>query len=225
MDDEGFDIPQNCRTFNAENLEMRLEVAKGFVLAFVEKVAPPMNFDESNKEWTRSIRRRLKALCPSGCYICPPDPESPKGEFLVDFAWGENEFGQRILLAGESEWAADRYGKKTYWGLVDEDFEKLLAIKAPFKLLIFSSDSRLADSKGAVDGGFSNGTAKTELKASLEGYSHHLAGEVYIFVDFPATGDPTSPGVFQSFIWRAKSFGDAGDVMFDDGPSGTLQRP
>ncbi|MGA2654156.1 MAG: hypothetical protein ABSF28_26845 [Terracidiphilus sp.] len=224
MGDERFDIPPNCRDFDAENLERRLEVARGFVAAFVANVAPQRSLDHSNKEWTRSIRRRLKAMCPNGCYMCPPDPNSSKGEFLVDFVWGENSLGQRILLAGESEWATDRYGKQTRWSLVEEDFEKLLSVKASFKVLVFSSDFNLADFLGALDGDFSIGFAKTRIKASLEGYGHHLAGEVYIFVDFPATGDPTGPGLFRSFIWQVKKFGAAGEVVFVDGPTGVLLR-
>jgi hypothetical protein len=225
MCNEEFDIPPNCRGFDEENLEIRLEVARGFVTAFAANVAPQKAFDDLNKEWTRSIRRRLNAICPSGCYMCPPDPDSSKGEFLVDFTWSERELGQRILLAGESEWATDRYGKETRWSLVEEDFEKLLSVKAPFKVLVFSSDFNLAESLGAVDGDFSFGFAKTRLKASLVGYGHHLAGEVYVFIDFPATGDPTGPGLFRSFIWPVKKSGAAGEVIFVDGPTGELLRP
>jgi hypothetical protein len=109
--------------------------------------------------------------------------------------------------------------------MVEEDFEKILSIKALFKVLIFSSDGKLEDSSGAVEGDFSIGFAKKQLKASLEGYGHHLTGEVYIFVDFPATGDPNGPGVFQSFIWQVKKFGAAGEVRFEDGPNGTFLQP
>ena len=224
MGDERFDIPPNCRDFNAENLEKRLEVARGFVAVFVANVAPQRSLDDSNKEWTRSIRRRLNSICPSGCYMCPPNPDSSKDEFLVDFTWRESEFGQRILLAGESEWATDRYGKETRWSLVEEDFEKLLSVKAPFKVLIFSSDCDVVESQGTVEGAFSIGFAKHRLKASLEGYGHHLAGEVYVFIDFPATDEKSGPGRFQSFTWQVKHFGDAGDVVFVDGPTGVLLR-
>jgi hypothetical protein len=225
MDEERFDITSNCRDFDEENLDMRLEVARGFVTEFAAHAAPQRSLDDSNKEWTRSIRRRLNAMCPNDCYMCPPDPDSSKGEYLVDFVWGEKNLGQRVLLAGESEWATDRYGKETRWSLVEEDFEKLLSVKAPFKVLVFSSDLNIAESLGALDGDFSIGFAKTRLKASLKGYGHHLAGEVYVFIDFPATGDPAGPGLFRSFIWQVKTFGAAGAVIFTDGPTGKLLRP
>jgi hypothetical protein len=221
MVDEQFDIPLECRAFDEENLGKRLEVAKGFVAAFVENLAPPKGLDDLNKEWTKSVRRRLKVICTSGCYMCPPDPNSSKGEFLLDFSWGEKKFPQRILLAGESEWGSDRFGEK-HWYRVEEDFEKLLSVKAPFKVLIFSSNCNIEDSESAVDRDFSIGFAKQKLKASLEGYGHHLAGEVYIFIDFPETGDKNGLGVYRSFIWLVNKFGDAGEVSFENGPNGTL---
>jgi len=224
MGDETFDIPLECRGFDGESHGKRLEVAKGFVAALVAKIAPSKDLDDLNREWTKSVRKRLMAICTSGCYMCPPEPDSPKAEFLVDFSWAEKEFPQRILLVGESEWGADRFGKK-HWYRVEEDFEKLLAVKSPFKVLIFSSNLKVGDSESAVDRDFSAGFAKKRLKASLEGYGHHLAGEVYIFIDFPETGNKNGPGVYQSFIWLVREFGNAGVVSFETGPDGTLSRP
>ena len=224
MGDEEFDIPPECRGFDEENLGKRLEVAKEFVVAFASKAVPSMSVDEKNKEWTKSVRRCLKVICTSECYMCPPDPERSKGEFLVDFSWAEIKFPQRILLAGESEWGTDKFGEKR-WDRVEEDFEKLLSIKAPFKVLIFPSNWNIGDSESARDRDFSIGFAKQKLKGSLEGYGHHLAGEVYIFIDFPEGGDKNGPGVYRSFIWLVKKSGDAGEVSFENGPNGTLSRP
>jgi hypothetical protein len=108
--------------------------------------------DESDGQWTQSIRRRFIEICPEGCYALPDYPWTAKGEFLVDVTWAEEHNGQRILLACESEWGTSWYGK-VRWSRVEEDFEKLLPIKAPFKVLIFSSDSKLAESKSTVEGG------------------------------------------------------------------------
>ncbi len=223
MGDEKFDIPLECRGFDEENLGKRLEVARGFVAAFAPGAAPPMSVDEKNKEWTKSVRRCLRAICTNECYMCPPDPDRSKGEFLVDFSWAETEFPRRILLVGESEWGADKFGKKR-WDRVEEDFEKLLAVKAPIKVLIFSSNLNIGDSESARDRDFSIGFAKQKMKTSLEGYGHHLAGEVYIFIDFPEGGGKNGPGDYRSFIWLVKKFGNAGDVSFEDGPNGTLSR-
>jgi hypothetical protein len=223
MGNEKFDIPLECRGFDDENLEKRLEVAIEFVGAFAPKAAPPMSVDEKNKEWTKSVRRRLKVICTNECYMCPPDPDRSKGEFLVDFSWAEINFPRRILLAGESEWGTNKFGEKR-WDRVEEDFEKLLSVKSPFKVLIFSSNKNIRDSESARDRDFSIGFAMKKIKSSLEGYGHHIAGEVYIFIDFPEGGDKNEPGQYQSFIWLVKKFGNAGEVIFENGPNGPLNR-
>jgi hypothetical protein len=95
----------------------------------------------------------------------------------------------------------------TRWGLVEDDFEKLLAVKAPFKLLIFSSipESLRTNPDPEVD--FSIHRAIDNLKKSLQGYWHHLSGETYILLDFPATGVKGGDGVFDAYIWIAEKDG------------------
>jgi hypothetical protein len=221
IDDCRFKIPESCRQFSEESCDERKDTARNFIKMFVEQAAPQCR-DDSNEEWTQSVRGRFINICPSNCCAVPKNRCSTKGEFLVDFIWEEIEDGRRILLAGESEWATDRYGA-THWCLVEEDFEKLLAVKAPFKVLIFSSNSKLGASQGAIEDDFSLGFAMRRLEASLRNYGHHLPGEVYIFIDFPRTGERNSPGVFQSFIWLAKNYG-ACNVTFEDAEKGELPR-
>jgi hypothetical protein len=214
MSDERFDIPQECRSFDQENLVKRREVAKGFVTAFVEKAAPPLILDDPNGQWTNSIRTRLRDICPADCDYLPENPCSSKGEFLVDSTWEEKKRGHRILLAVESEWGTDRYGENPQWRPVEADFEKLLVIKAPFKLLIFSSNCKLGELEGIPDGDFPIEFAKKRIETSLEGYGHHLAGEVYIFVDFPRNSN-TRHGTSRSFVWQAKKCGEDNDVAIE----------
>lgn len=121
-------------------------------------------------------------MCPADCDAIPENPCSPKGEFIVDFEWEEKTHPHRILLAAESEWGTDRFGYNTQWRPVEGDFEKLLAVKAPFKLLIFSSDYTTIGTDGCLDGNFPVEFAQHRLKASLGGYGHHLAGETYDYL-------------------------------------------
>ena len=218
-----FEIPDKCREFGETSFDKRLDTAKRFIEKFVESVAPPKALDESNDEWTKCVRGRFIDICPSDCYAIPKDRCTPKGEFLADYTWEEKENGKRLLLASESEWGTDRFGK-VHWYRVEEDFEKLPSIKATFKVLIFSSDEKLPESKGAVEGDFSIGFAKNRIEAALSNFGQHLAGETYILIDFPRTGKPESNGIYRSFIWVARKFGK-GEVKFEDGGNGDLIRP
>jgi hypothetical protein len=215
-----FEISEQCREFGDAGekiLSEKLKVAKKFIDKFVSKVAPPMSVDDSDGAWTQSVRRRFIEICPEGCYALPCDALTRKGEYLVDYTWTEKDNGKRVLLASESEWGSVRYGR-IHWAPVEHDFEKLLAIKAPFKVLIFSSISK---PDGAMqETNFSFEYAQQRLKASLENYGHHLPGEVYIFIDFPQTHKSGS-GKYQSFIWRSKKFGKD-EVELEKGLDGNL---
>jgi hypothetical protein len=218
-----FEIPEECRQFGEASFDLRIEVATNFIHGFSKQVAPEKDLDESNDEWTKSVRGRFIDICPSDCYAVPKDRSTVRGEFLVDYIWEEKEDGRRVLLAGESEWGSDMYGKP-HWYRVEEDFEKLLSVKAPFKVLIFSSNYKLEESQGAVEGDFSIGFAAKRLNASLGNYGHHIPGEVYIFVDFPRTGIPGGDGKYRSLIWAAMNYGKA-KVELANGPEGDLIRP
>jgi len=97
-----------------------------------------------------------------------------------------------------------------------------LAIKAPFKVLIFSSICKPEGLMQEVN--FSFEYAKKRLKTSLENYGHHLPGEVYIFIDFPQTRKSGGNGKYQSFICYATRFGKS-EVKYEDSGSGELKRP
>jgi len=225
-DDCRFKIPEECRKFGDTSEECLIEkrqVAEEFIQKFTKQVAPPKYLDCSNKAWTQSVRRRFIEICPEGCYALPSDPLTRKGEHLVDYTWAEVENGKRVLLASESEWGSDKYGKP-HWYRVEEDFEKLLSVKAPFKVLIFSSNCKVGESLGSVEGDFSIGFAKRMLETSLGNYGHHIPGEVYIFIDFPQTGVADSPGIFRSFIWLADQYGKA-KVELRKAGHGDLIRP
>jgi len=216
-----FTIPDEFRGFREANLDERCRIAKRFVENFVENMAPPKNLD-GDKEWTRSVRGRFIEICPEDCYPWPSDKLTRKGEYLVDFGWAENRGGHRVLLACECEWGSTRYG--TRWWPVEHDFEKLLAVKAPFKLLIFSSNFKLSSPDGAPDADFSIEYAKQRLEASLHGYGHNIPGETYILLDFPRGYAEGSNGIYRAFTWIAKKYGDIA-VSLDSLANGKLIRP
>jgi hypothetical protein len=211
-------ITMCCRDFRQDSTNERRSFAKEFVQEFVRE-APPKG-ENKCAPWTEWVRKRFDDIRPEDCESAPS--ESSK-EYLVDFSWMETGDGKRVLLACESEWASDRYGQHTLWGLVEEDFEKLLGVKAPFKVLIFSSthQSRRTGSDPKLD--FSIEYAREQLKRSLENYWHHLAGETYIFIDFPATGNTNGNGEYRAFAWIANETGKT-IVVFEDLGHGELNR-
>jgi|SRR5271157_249216 len=219
-----FQIPDNCRKFGKKNFKVRLERANSFIEKFVEKVAPPKRVDDSDEAWTQSIRKRFFEICPGDCYALPDAPWDKKGEFIADVTWAETRKEKRILLACEIEWGTGWHAK-TSWPLVAEHFEKLLPVKAPFKVFIFSSDDPPEGVKVIAEGDFSTEFAKEKLEASLKNYGHHLPGEVYIFIDFPRTHIPDSPGKFRSFIWIAEEYGKAKAVVIKEVKEDKLLRP
>lgn len=208
-----FEIPELCRAFGVANFKERLYTARALIEQFVKNVAPPKALDDRDEAWTRSVRRRFIEMCPKDCYPSPNDPDTRKGEYLVDYTWAEVNKGKRVLLACESEWGTEWYGK-TVWSRVEHDFEKLLAVKAPFKVLIFSSYGKPGGSKPSLDVNFSFDFAKERVRASLGNYGHHLAGEVYILTDFPQTGVQNSKGRYEYAIWLSRGFGKQ-RVAFD----------
>jgi hypothetical protein len=223
-DDCKFEISEDCRKLGDTGEEIvneKLTAAKKFIEKFVERVATPKGMlDDSDEAWTQSVRRRFIEICPEGCYPLPGDPLTRKGEYLADYTWAEEENGKRVLLASESEWGSGRFGR-IHWTPVEHDFEKLLAIKAPFKVLIFSS---VCEPDGAMqESDFCFEYARQRIKASLQNYWHHIPGEVYIFIDLPQTRKPGN-GKYHSFIWSARKFGKD-EVEFEDGVNGDLKRP
>lgn len=216
-------IPMEYRDFPPTRLEERADLAKKFVEEFVLSVAPSKNVDDFNADWTTAVRKRFDDIRPKDLELIPRKLDKLK-EYLVDFAWLEQSEGHRMIFACECEWASADYGRHTWWGLVEEDFEKLLAVKAPFKVLIFSST--LEDKRTSPDPqvDFTLATAKERLATSLTNYEHHLAGETYIFIDFPATGKKGGNGSYEAFIWVAEQCGKA-NVQFENLLPGVLNRP
>ena|ERR1019366_4397504 len=95
-------------------------------------------------------------------------------EFLVDFTWWDKK-NKVTVLACECEFGNTR-DEPGNPGRVGEDFDKLLSVKASFKLMIFDS----YESK--------KNTGQTQkilhnLSSRFRGFGQHIAGEIYILLD------------------------------------------
>lgn len=96
---------------------------------------------KGNGDWTRGVLNAMKRLAEKlsddlgkGIQVCP-NKMSPMGagEWLLDLIWyrmtDDGEHLREIVLAMESEWSH-------YTWDVKYDFEKLLVVKSPIKILI-----------------------------------------------------------------------------------------
>jgi hypothetical protein len=176
--------------------DARLSLAKYLGKTIALEIPPIYEGFDFSTLWTVAIRNVLRTLMPKSWRMLPPTDESSAGEFLVDACWWVNSVG--AALVAEFEWDSS-------WKEIVKDFEKLLVIKSPLKLMIFAS------SKGAS----SSLKIEEELKGYLSQYDHHIAGETYIFIEY------WPHERVRAFIWQARS---AGRVQVDFEEHLKLQR-
>jgi hypothetical protein len=98
-----------------------------------------------------------------------------------------------------------------------------LSIKAPFKLLLFSSLPYPRKTYPDPNLDFSIQHALDRIKISLRDYPHY-PGETYMLLDFPATAVTGGDGVYDAYIWIAEKKLEE-EVEIDPLASGKLNRP
>ncbi|MFZ0521620.1 MAG: hypothetical protein WAL95_11390 [Candidatus Acidiferrales bacterium] len=133
-----------------------------------EQVSVELDPKESFKEWTRVHYKAFEKLGrESGFEIC----RSGTGGYLLDLIW-YSQSSHEIALGLEMEW-----GTETSTELVSYDFEKLLHIKAPLKVMIFQTRNHDVQSAPI------RRKLETEYMAK---FSKHMSKEQYLLVEFTA---------------------------------------
>ncbi len=159
-------------------------------------------FDQkaNNTIWTLLVKKALKELADTvdrsrfgQVEQIATNKEEQTREFLLDAVWwrrkkeGRNE---EMALAVECEWGAKdphKPGNRTIEevvSMVEQDFDKLLVVKCPLKLMIFCTDKA-----GTGDYEGMRVAVVEKMEAYLSQYAHHIEGECYLFVDVAATGE------------------------------------
>lgn len=126
---------------------------------------PPDKLSDPNAKyalWTAVITNRLCEMGASQGFLACGHGAKDNGEWLLDVVWMRRE-GHEVVLAVESEW-----GKP---GDVEDDFDKLMSIKAQFKLLFFGVKSNKCSEM------------IKRLELLLRKYPYHLEGEEYLAVN------------------------------------------
>ncbi|HEV7522766.1 MAG TPA: hypothetical protein VGP89_16815 [Candidatus Angelobacter sp.] len=128
----------------------------------VRKIDPAL----SSKARTQAVRETLDSIARSLNYdpVCSRK-EPACSEVMLDQVWFPVEGDQHFVFAMECEWGDQRQ--------VRYDFRKLLHIKAPLKMLVYTADD---DSMRAA--------IHEQIKDALLHYPYHVEGECYAFVEF-----------------------------------------
>jgi hypothetical protein len=145
-------------------------------LAFTR--AREIDSQEKDKAWTQAVREALDSIASSLNYdpVCSRK-EPACSEVMLDQVWFPLEGDQHFVFAMECEWGneRDRKGKK-YDSVAKDvryDFRKLLHVKAPLKMLVYTADDDIM--RMAIHG---------KIKDAMIHYPFHVEGESYVFVEF-----------------------------------------
>src|SRR5438067_1607209 len=143
---------------------------------FLDEVAnsiPAEAKTDEPKEWTRAVKQVLCRMASEVYepYACTEWKGKKLHEFLLDAIWYEKSPGMGILLAVESEWGVDSRSGPRESQIID-DFEKLMVIKAPVKLMIYESKDKEQ-----------NDLIMKRIAEYLSRYSQHVEGETYCLLN------------------------------------------
>ena len=122
----------------------------------------------ANTPWTKAVKARLYAIGNARGLKTYCHGSKHGGEWLLDVVWMvPNE--HHIVLAAESEWGILPH--------VEDDFDKLMSIKAPCKLLLFNTNNH-NDADIIIN----------KLQSNMLAYPYHIAGEEYMLLEVTASG-------------------------------------
>ena len=141
--------------------------AKELADALIKEINAALTPESSDTEWTKRIKESLRLIAEVQSFVVAPDPQNDECEFLCDFVWWKNRDLNDIVLAVESEWG----DASQVW----HDFGKLMVVKAPLKLLVFSTSNHARQSESVRE--------TIESKYMMK-YCHHIAGEQYLLLEF-----------------------------------------
>ena len=151
------------------------------------------NPNANTGDWTKGVQAALKQLAHNldvriEHLSSAGTTEHGTGEFLLDAVWWRRlipKHVEHVALAVESEFAGFAANTAAVAGEVLYDFEKLLVIKSPLKLMIFCTKY----SPGFRDLSGMRAGIWSALKQALLEYSHHIEGEKYLFFDTAVKGE------------------------------------
>lgn len=147
-----------------------IPLARRIELRNLKKIGTDQNRARRRAIRTRAIkvllRREGRKL---GLHTFPNSDKrlaKPQSQWLYDIVWWDDRQGRKgVELAVESEWNANKND-------ILDDFEKLLTIKSPLKLMIYRVRRNTKDQ------------VREEIKKYFLDFRQHVRGENYILCEF-----------------------------------------
>jgi len=138
------------------------------------------------RRWNKTVRDGLRGRADRKRYLVHADPEEKFGEWFLDLVWFTREEGT-IHLAVEVE--LQRKGDVLF------DFQKLLCVKAPLKVMVY----RDRDGKGSL---------VRRFEEYMEEFDQHVKGEHYLLVEMA----PSPPD--RAYLYKVRQDGRQTSVSF-----------
>jgi hypothetical protein len=138
-----------------------------------------------NTAWTAAVKAVLDDLGEKEYDCLYSNREKQSHEFLVDFTWWDPR-SKVTVMACESE-----FGRKPE--AIGEDFDKLLSVKAHFKLMIFDSYQKKTRTKRTDH-------ILQTLTRHFREFGQHIKGEIYVLLDTADLNDKTRTRVWQCVV-------------------------
>jgi hypothetical protein len=141
------------------------------LLRIVTSEVPTRAKSDRKTDWTQAVK---EVICELGeqrgfkTYASIHLGSEKHEEWLLDVVWWTTSGGMQLGV--ESEW-----GKVEH---VLDDFEKLMSVKSPLKLMVFSSGETLLSENHIVQ----------KLREYLTDFDQNVKDEIYLLVDFTGGG-------------------------------------
>lgn len=143
-----------------------MELGRCVLAEFISKSRKTKRTTAVWKALQRVCKRHSTAARPLRCFA----RVQGHNELSVDgLCWEE---GQGAAVAINSEWGRD-------WRSILEGFEKLLMIKAALKVMMFQTSGKSMVARREADA-----IRAKMLEYMHDKYTHHVSGEMYVFVEF-----------------------------------------
>jgi hypothetical protein len=145
-----------------------------------------LNRRKENTAWTKAVKTLLREEGDKREHVCLySDTKRQLHEFLVDFTWWDCN-SKVTVMACESE-----FGRKPE--AIGEDFDKLLSVKAHFKLMIFDSYQEKTRTRRTDQ-------ILQTLTRHFREFGQHIKGEIYILLDTADLNDKTRTRIWQCMV-------------------------
>jgi hypothetical protein len=136
------------------------EVSREIVAGLPPQLKDPFSL---NITWTVAINKQLHDMGKKREFMVCCHGSRDQGEWLLDVVWMKAD-QHRIVLGVESEWGARAE--------VEDDFDKLISIKSPRKLLLFSTSTDRGEAE-----------VIKRLESNMLAYPYHFEGEEYMAIN------------------------------------------